>query len=111
MKKLKFAPDLVSLILKGEKYSTWRLFDDKNLSIGDELEFINRKNNEVFGYAIIIDIKEKKFGDITDEDLAGHEKFESREVMLLAYRGYYGDKVDEESIVKIIRFSFKLKKS
>jgi hypothetical protein len=32
MKTLKFYDNLIPLILSGEKTSTWRIFDDKNLS-------------------------------------------------------------------------------
>lgn len=39
MKQIKFANDLVSKILEGSKTATWRLFDDKALQIGDQLEF------------------------------------------------------------------------
>lgn len=42
MKTLKFTPELCALIVTGQKKSTWRLFDDKNLQVGDELSFINK---------------------------------------------------------------------
>jgi hypothetical protein len=51
MKTLKFAANLVPLILSGEKTSTWRLFDDKDLQVGDELEFINKNTNTTFASA------------------------------------------------------------
>ncbi len=34
MKTLKFKPHLVAQILAGTKTSTWRLFDDKNITGG-----------------------------------------------------------------------------
>lgn len=43
MKTLKFRSHLADLILKGEKDVTWRLFDDKDLTIGDQLELLIRK--------------------------------------------------------------------
>ena len=42
MKILKFKNELVSLISSGEKDSTWRLFDDKNLQEGDEVILVNQ---------------------------------------------------------------------
>ena len=60
MKIIKFAAALVPLVLSGEKNVTWRLFDDKNLSVGDDLEFINRDTGKVFGYAKILKVWEKK---------------------------------------------------
>lgn len=59
MKTLKFKPHLVPLILSGEKDSTWRLFDDKDLKEGDELQFINSKTDDVFGIAVILSTREK----------------------------------------------------
>lgn len=104
MKTLKFKPDLVPLILSGEKDSTWRLFDDKDLKEGDELQFMNSETDEVFGIASILFTREKKLEDLNDLDFEGHEKFESQERMYETYRNYYGDKVTPESIVKIIKF-------
>ena len=40
MKTLKFKQCLVDQILRGEKTSTWRLFDDKDLNIGEKIEDI-----------------------------------------------------------------------
>ena len=104
MKTLKFKPHLVPLILSGEKDSTWRLFDDKDLKEGDELQFMDSETDEVFGIASILFTREKKLEDLNDLDFEGHEKFESQERMYEAYRNYYGDKVSPESIVKIIKF-------
>jgi 8-oxo-dGTP diphosphatase len=104
MKTLKFTEHLVDMILSGEKKSTWRLFDDKDLKEGDELSFINKQNNQEFAKSKIIKIAEKKLGDINDNDFEGHEKFESREIMFDTYRKYYGDKVSDDTIVKMIDF-------
>ena len=46
MKTLKFTPELCGQILTGTKTSTWRLFDDKNLTVGDELTFVNKQTLE-----------------------------------------------------------------
>lgn len=106
MKRIKFSAHLVPLILAGEKTSTWRLFDDKNLSVGDNLEFMDSDTGNVFGTAVILSIKEKNLGDIQDADFDGHEKFSNKEAMLEAYRGYYGSAVDENTTVKMISFDF-----
>lgn len=54
MKSLKFKPHLVPLVLSGEKDSTWRLFDDKDLKEGDELQFMNSETDDVFSAAVIL---------------------------------------------------------
>ena len=46
-------------------------------------------------------------GEVVPEDFNGHEKYESEEDMYAHYRQYYGDKVDPDTPVKIIRFELK----
>lgn len=104
MKTIKFNPNLVQPILSGDKISTWRLFDDKNLSIGDELSFVNKETLEEFAKAKIIAVEEKKLGELTDADFSGHERYESLEKMYETYRQYYGDRVTSETIIKMIDF-------
>ena len=104
MKKLGFAQNLVPLILGGSKTVTWRMFDDKNLQIGDQLEFINSNTGEKFAEAEFVSIREKKLGEIEEKDFQGHETYKGKEEMLKTYQGYYGDKVDWDTPVKIIAF-------
>jgi hypothetical protein len=104
MNTLKFTSKLVPLILFGEKTSTWRLFDDKKLTQGDKLSFIEKENGEEFAMAKILSVKEKRLKEITDVDYEGHEHFETKEKMLQTYKGYYGNKVTLDSVVKIIDF-------
>jgi hypothetical protein len=107
MKTLKFETKLVSLVLAGEKTSTWRLFDDKDLQTGDELTLVNKDTGEQFAEATIVAVREKKLGELDDADWEGHERYESEEKMYEAYRGYYGDRVTPESVVKMIDFKLK----
>jgi hypothetical protein len=107
MKTLKFEPKLCELILSGTKTSTWRLFDDKDLKTGDILQFINKDTREIFGTAAITDLYVKTLGTLEDKDWIGHERYQNEEVMYQAYRRYYGDKVNENTEVKIIRFDFR----
>lgn len=104
MKTLKFSPHLISLVLSGEKTSTWRLFDDKDLKKDDVLSMVNKSTGKEFAKAVITKTEEKRLGDLTDADFTGHERFESTEKMYEAYRGYYGDQVTPNSIVKMIDF-------
>jgi len=106
MKTLKFAPDLCAQILAGTKTSTWRLFDDKNLMGGDRLDLINKETGESFGVGEITHVYTKTIGSLEEDDWRGHERFASEAVMLATYRGYYGDRVDLDTLVKIIQFTF-----
>lgn len=107
MKTLKFKTELVEKIISGEKTSTWRLFDDKDLQVGDELEFVDSDTGESFGRGVIIDLKEKTLGTVEAEDFDGHETYGSKEEMYEDFKGYYGDRVTPKSSLKIVRFSFK----
>lgn len=104
MKTLKFRHHLADEILAGRKTITWRLFDDKDLKLGDKVELLYWETKEKFADAEIIEVREKKLGEIEEKDFEGHEKFENREEMLETYRKYYGDKVDWNTAVKIIKF-------
>ena len=103
MKTLKFEHEFVKEILIGRKTTTWRLFDDKDLTIGDELELVDRDSKEKFAKAVIMDIQEKKIKDLTEEELKNHG-YKNLEDMLSHYKNYYGDKVTLDTVVKMIDF-------
>ncbi len=106
MKTLKFTPDLCVQILSGTKTSTWRLFDDKDLQVGDELIFVNKETLKSFGTALITSVVIKTLGTLEEADWAGHERFASDEVMYQTYRSFYGDKVSADTEVKLLQFTF-----
>ena len=81
-----------------------RLFDDKDLVEGDELELVNSDSGEVFSRAIITEVLYKKLEDVDDIDLDGHEKWDSKDEMLQSLKKYYGDKVNLDTMVKVIKF-------
>jgi hypothetical protein len=103
-KTLKFSKDLVPLITSGEKSSTWRLWDDKNLSVRDRVDFLQADSGIRFSTGIIIRVVNKTMGELTAEDKAGHESFQNEEEMYRTYSGYYGRAVTPETPVKICWF-------
>lgn len=104
MKLVKFRDNLVPLVLSGKKNSTWRLFDDKYLSVGDEIELREFGKESSFARARIVKVIEKAFKNLSEGDKQGHEKFSSDNEMYETYTGYYNTKVGPDSIVKIIWF-------
>jgi len=104
MKTLKFRKNLAEEILAGRKTVTWRIFDDKNLQVNDKISLVVWETKEEFAKGKIIELREKKLSEINDQDFDGHEKFESKEEMLETYQKYYGEKVNWDTIVKIIKF-------
>jgi ribonuclease HI len=111
MKTLKFEHELALQILAGEKTSTWRLFDDKDLSVNDYVKLIDKAEPgrpetwKAIGTARINTIIQKRLGDIESEDYEGHERFSSKHELLKTYQKYYGFDVNYDTIVKIVRFS------
>lgn len=111
MKTLKIEHKTAHDILSGNRNSTWRLFDDKDLAVGDRVELIDkvdpsaRDSWQSIGVAVIEEITTKVLGAVTKEDLS-KEGFGTPEAMYKVYRSYYGGKVDKDDIVKIIYFRF-----
>lgn len=104
MKTLKFKPHLAEMIRTGEKTLTWRMFDDKNISVGDELEMLENDAEKPFAIALVTKVAEKQLGSLAAEDWIGHERFSSDEEMYQTYTDYYKQPVGPETIVKIIWF-------
>jgi len=106
-KTLKFEENLAELILRNKKRVTRRLFDDKNLKTGDLLNLQISETGKSFAKARIVHLIEKSLGNVVESDYDGHEKYESKEEMLTKFKKYYGNKVDLNTLVKIIKFDIK----
>ncbi len=99
-------------IRSGQRTSTMRLFDDKSLSVNDEVRLIDKVDPakpetwQVIGVAMITQVLEKQFGDIdlTGGDMDGHEAYKSPQDALVTYQGYYGDNVTFQTPIKLIQF-------
>src|SRR3569833_1500907 len=112
MKSLKFNHDQARLIQEGKKNSTWRMFDDKDLHVNDEIRIIDKANEQqpdswmVIGKARITEIVEKRLEDISEQHLKNEHAYNSKKEMLQAYRRYYGKQVTGATPVKIVYFDF-----
>ncbi len=112
MKKLKLEHEWARLVLAGEKTTTWRLFDDKDLSVNDQVELIDKvvpdrpETWQAIGTATITSVLEKRLGDVGAADTDGQEQYATPEQMLQTYQGYYGPNVGWDTLVKIIHFDF-----
>lgn len=113
MKTLKLDHDLAQLVREGKKTTTWRVNDDKDLSVDDRVELIDkidpkdRSSWQIFGLATIDEVINKRLGELDEADKSGHEGYASDEEMYEALRHYYGKDIGPDTPVKIIRFSFK----
>jgi len=113
MKKLKLDHELAQLVQSGVKSSTWRLFDDKDLTVNDVIELVDKVDPaqpqtwKTIGTGRINRIIEKRVGDIQPEDHDGHgDEYRAPHERLEEYRGYYGDRVRFDTPVKMIHFDF-----
>ncbi len=104
-KTLKFAPNLVDLILTGKKTLTWRLGDDKDLQVGDMVDFLEFGTLRHFATVKLDKVIERKMGELTGEDMEGYEVYENKEKMYAKFSEYYKKPVDKDTVVKIIWFS------
>lgn len=104
MKLVKFRDYLVPLVLSGQKNSTWRLLDDKQLTVGDKIELREFGKDSSFATAEIIKVVEKPFGELTAKDKEGHETFKNDDEMYKTYSSYYDTRVSSSTVVKIIWF-------
>ena len=67
MKTLKFTKELSQLILQGNKNTTWRLFDDKDLKKGDEVIFIIKETMQEFAKARLLAVCETSFTQMSND--------------------------------------------
>ncbi len=96
-KSLKFRKRFIDPIKNGEKTKTHRLFDDKNLAVGDILDLLDMSNGDKFATAKITDIKEQTFADMvmgSNDVLGQYEEFSI----------YYNREIKPTDPVKIVEF-------
>jgi ribonuclease HI len=112
VKTLKFNHEDAQAIADGQKTNTWRLYDDKDLSVDDMVKLIDKVKPDqpaswrIIGEAKITEVVEKKLSKVGSSDMDQHHKFASVDEVLETYRGYYGGRVTAETPVKIVHFDF-----
>lgn len=103
MKQLKFSEPLPELILRGDKTTTWRIADDKDIEVRDVLSLCDATGEE-FGVAEVLSVKETTFGELSEDDKQGHEQFHSEQGMYDTYSKYYDMDVTPRTRLKVIKF-------
>lgn len=112
MKTLKLNHAAAKRIASGKQRSTWRIYDDKNISVGDEIELIDKVDSirpdtwQAIGVASVDWVTEKRLKEVSDGDFGDDESSVSRDEMTSHYQGYYGETLTEHTPVKIIHFEF-----
>lgn len=103
MKSLKFSAGLPELILAGKKTSTWRINDEKDIVVGDQLCLCDQVGKE-FAQAQVAEVILKKIGDLDGEERCGHEEYSSDQEMYETFSRYYHLPIGPETEVKVIKF-------
>jgi len=112
MKTLKLDHNLAILVGKGEKTSTRRMYDDKNLSVNDDVQLIDKvdPNNPAtwrpIGIVRINTVIQKRLGDLDASDFERHEPVLTGSRLLEYYQKIYGTQVTLDTPIKIVRFIF-----
>lgn len=104
MKRIKFRASNVPLILDGSKTATWRMKDEKNLTIGDEVVFTHSDTLHDFANAVLTDVKTTSIRNFTEADAEGNIDFPSKDEMLAWFRNQYGDDITLDTPLKVVRF-------
>jgi hypothetical protein len=103
-KTIKFTPELALLVKSGQKTSTWRLFDDKDLQTGDIVDLIQRPELTVFASAELVEVIEKSLAEMDEADFDGHEKYDSLEEMISTLQQFYPETITPKTKAKVIKF-------
>src|SRR4051812_14925890 len=96
------------LIREGKKTVTWRINDEKNISVGDDIWVIDKVDKRypdtwlAIGTAKVTEILSKYLADVEDGELGEGEHYSSKQEMIEAFRKYYGPDINERTVVKII---------
>ena len=105
-----FAPELVPLILSGEKVKTYRFgLKHDYLGVGDEVNLQHYQNQEIICRAIITDKKRATFKDLP-LSIPGHETYPTKEKQRQVFSGYYaylGRPIRDEDIFLVLEFRIK----
>lgn len=109
MKTLKLDHELVELVISGNKTSTWRVHDDKNLSVGDEVSIVDKVDPKlaetwkVIGTVRIHRIDAKRIDEVTMSEMAEHG-YMSTDNMVTVFKQYYGDNISKATEIKLLYF-------
>src|SRR5437763_594252 len=110
MKTLKLNHELAEMVRKGIKTSTWRIYDDKDIRVNDQVALVDKvvptdpTTWQTIGVVRINEVVEKRLGDIQKTDFEGNESFSSQEEMVQTYQKYYGPEVSLDTPIKMIYF-------
>mgnify|MGYP001192832002 CR=1 FL=1 len=111
MKSLKFNHIEAENIIRGKQTATLRMYDDKNLSVNDVFEVIDKVKEDdkatwkVIGLATITRITEHKISQL-EIGKGNFERYGSMTELYEQMALFYGDVIDDSTPIKVIEFEF-----
>jgi ribonuclease HI len=112
MKQLKFEHNFAQAIKEGEKTATFRVNDDKDLRIGDQIELVDKvdanhpKTWNITGILKIEKIDNVPLKELSKDQLSQAESFDNLDEMLQTFRRFYGEHISMDTLVIVLHFSF-----
>lgn len=103
MKQLKFRSHLIDKIKRGDKTTTWRLFDEQELKPGDKVACVETESGEKFADIEILSCAEKSVKDLSPEDIRTNN-YNDKEQALTVLKKYYAHPITDDTAVKIVTF-------
>lgn len=110
-KTLKLDHELATAVRMGTKHTTWRVFDEKNISVNDQIELVDKVDPsdmatwQIMGTAVVDQIIEKRMEAITSAEMAEHG-YNSYDELYASFTSYYGDSIGPQTAIKIISFTY-----
>ena len=112
MKQLKFEHDFAKAITRGERQTTLRI-DDKDIHVGESLQLVDKTSSnkpqlwEIPGELSVVGVQTFFLESMPLELLKGAEIGEvDRESLYTFLRRFYGERINEETVVKLVQFEF-----
>lgn len=113
MKQLKFEHQFAADIKAGNKTATFRVNDDKDVKPGDVVELVDKVSHdypttwEIPGELEITEVSQVSIGNLTNEHMLRAETFDSVDEMIQTFRRFYGEHVNEDTLVSVLSFSYR----
>lgn len=112
MKQLKFSHQYAQAIVRGEKTSTFRVNDDKDIVVGDRVQLVDKVDTDhprtwlIPGELVVTAVEDCLLRDLSRAQKMRAESFDNLEEMIHTFRRFYGEHIDEATLVKIITFQY-----
>lgn len=111
-KQIKSDHQLASDIARGLQHVMFRFFDEKNISVGDELELVDKVDRDhpsswqALGLLKVIQVLQKSVGDLSDADWPATEYYPNKTAFIVYYSDLYHADITDQTPVKIVKFNY-----